>query len=92
MNIIMYRLDLGDSAIFHCDSCSRFFYVLELLSILVLLHDDPDNLSGPCVCHFLRLQHIRDPKVEISSRATLDLLIFAARSSYHTSPSMVELP
>ena len=64
----------------------------ELLSILALLHDDPDILSRPYVCHFRHLQLMRDPKVEISSRATLDLLIFAARSSSHTSPSRVELP
>ena len=56
MNIFMYRLDLGGSAIIRSDSISRFFYVLELLSILVLLHDDPDILRRPCVCHFRRLQ------------------------------------
>ena len=56
MNIIMCRLDLGGSAISRSDSTSRFFYVLELLSILVLLHDDPDILRRPCVCHFRCLQ------------------------------------
>ena len=88
----MYHLDLVYSSISYSDSRSRFFYVLELLTILVLLHDEPNILSRPCVCPFRRLQRMRDPKAEISLNATLDLSIVTARTSCHTSLLRVEVP